>query len=55
MHNEELNNLYSSPSKIKMTKSWSMRWAGHVAQRGGTRGMHIGFWSEGQTTRKTKT
>jgi len=30
LHNEELNNLYSSPNIIWMTKSRRMRWAGHV-------------------------
>jgi hypothetical protein len=33
-HNEELHNLYSSPSIIRMVKSWRMRWAGHVARIG---------------------
>jgi hypothetical protein len=32
LHNEELYNLYSSPSIIRMIKSWRMRWAGHVAR-----------------------
>jgi hypothetical protein len=27
LHNEELHNLYSSPSIIKVTKSKRMRWA----------------------------
>jgi hypothetical protein len=31
LHNEELHNLYSSPSIIRVTKSRRMRWAGHVA------------------------
>jgi hypothetical protein len=31
LHNEELHNLYSSPSIIRMIKSKRMRWAGHVA------------------------
>jgi hypothetical protein len=31
----ELGNLYSSPSIIRMIKSKSVRWAGHVAQKGG--------------------
>jgi hypothetical protein len=30
LHNEELHNLYSSPSVIRMIKSRRMRWAGHV-------------------------
>jgi hypothetical protein len=34
LHNEELHNLYSSPSKIRIIKSMSMRWAGHVARMG---------------------
>jgi hypothetical protein len=33
-HTEELNNLYSPPSIIRMIKSWTMRWAGHVAHMG---------------------
>jgi hypothetical protein len=43
LHNEELHNLYSSPSIIRMTKSRKMRWAGHVA-RMWTMGMHIRYW-----------
>jgi hypothetical protein len=34
LHNEELHNLYSSPSIIRMTKSMKMRLAGHVARMG---------------------
>jgi hypothetical protein len=34
IHNEELHNLYSSPSIIRMIKLRSMRWAGHVARTG---------------------
>jgi hypothetical protein len=34
LHNEELHNLYSSPSIIRMIKSRKMRWAGPVAQLG---------------------
>jgi hypothetical protein len=30
LHNEELHNLYSLPSIIRMTKSRKMRWAGYV-------------------------
>jgi hypothetical protein len=32
LHNEELHNLYSSPSIIRMIKSRRMRMAGHVAR-----------------------
>jgi hypothetical protein len=34
LHNEEIYNLYSSPSIIRMIKSRRMRWAGHVARMG---------------------
>jgi hypothetical protein len=33
-HNEELHDLYSSPSIIRIMKARRMRWAGHVAQMG---------------------
>jgi hypothetical protein len=35
LHNEELHNLYCSPSTIRIIKSRGMRWAGHVARIGG--------------------
>jgi hypothetical protein len=47
VHNEELHNLYCSPSIIRIIKSRRMRLAGHVA-RMGRRGMHVGFWWERQ-------
>jgi hypothetical protein len=31
LHNEELHNLYCSPSILRMIKSRRMRWAGNVA------------------------
>jgi hypothetical protein len=34
LHNEELHNFYSSPSKIRMLETRGMRWGGHVAQMG---------------------
>jgi hypothetical protein len=34
LHNEELQNLYFSPSIIRMIKSRRMRWGGHVARMG---------------------
>jgi hypothetical protein len=40
LHNEELNNLYSSPSIVRVVKSRRMRWAGHVARMGEGRGVH---------------
>jgi hypothetical protein len=32
LHNEELHNLYSSPSIIRMIKSRRMKWAEHAAR-----------------------
>jgi hypothetical protein len=32
LHNEELNDLYSSPNAVRVIKSRRMRWAGHVAR-----------------------
>ena len=32
LHNEELNDLYSSPSIVRVVKSRRMRWAGHVVR-----------------------
>jgi hypothetical protein len=50
LHNEELHNLYSSPSIIRIIKSRRMRWAGHVGQIG-RKGIHIGYWWESQKKR----
>jgi hypothetical protein len=50
LHNEELHNLRSSASIIRIIKSRRMRWAGHVA-RVGRRGMHVDFWWESQKER----
>jgi hypothetical protein len=55
LHNEELHDLYSSPSIIIMMKSRRRRWAGDVT-RMGRRGMHgILVGKPEKTTRKTKT
>jgi hypothetical protein len=51
VHNEELHDVYSSPSIIKIIKSRRMRWAGHVARIWETRNAFRGR----ETTRKTKT
>jgi hypothetical protein len=40
LHNEELNDLYSSPNIIRVIKSRSIRWAGHVARMGERRGSY---------------
>ena len=38
-HNK-INVLYSSPNIVQVTKSRSMRWAGHVARMGEERGVY---------------
>jgi hypothetical protein len=40
LHNEELNDLYSSPNIVRMIKSRRMRWAGHVERMGEERGLY---------------
>ena len=40
LHNEELNDLYSSPNIVRVIKSRRMRWAGHVTRMGEERGMY---------------
>jgi hypothetical protein len=50
LHNEELRDLYSSPSIIRMIKSRGMRLTGHVT-RMWRRGVHVGYWWESQKER----
>jgi hypothetical protein len=40
LHNEELHNVYSSPSIIRIIQSRRMRWAGHVARMGEKRNVY---------------
>jgi hypothetical protein len=42
LHNEELHDLYSSPTIVRVIKSRRMRWAGHVVWMGGE--ACTGFW-----------
>jgi hypothetical protein len=45
VHNEELNDLYSSLNITRVIKSRRMRWVGHVVRTG--RGeVYTGFWWE---------
>jgi len=40
LHNEELNDFYSSPNIVRVIKSRRMRWAGHVAHMDGEMGLY---------------
>jgi len=40
LHNEELNDLYSSPNNVPVIKSRRMRWAGYLARMGEERGVY---------------
>ena len=40
LHDEELNDLYSSPSIVQVIKSRGMRWAGHVASMWERKGVY---------------
>ena len=40
LHNEEINDLYSSPNIVRVIKSRRMRWAGHVARISEERGVY---------------
>ena len=40
LHNEELNDLCCSPDIIRVIKSRTMRWVGHVARMGERRGVY---------------
>jgi hypothetical protein len=40
LHNEELNDLYSSTNIVRVIKSKRMRWAGHVARTSEERVMY---------------
>ena len=43
LHNEELNDLKSSPNIVRVIKSRKMIWAGHVARMGEERGVYRGL------------
>ena len=40
LHNEELNDLYTSPNILRVIKSRRMRWARHVARMDEERGVY---------------
>jgi len=43
LHNEEINDLYSSPNIVRVIKSRRMRWAEHVSRMGEERGAYRVF------------
>jgi hypothetical protein len=43
LHNEERNELFSSPNIVRVIKSRRMRWAENVERMGETRGVMQGF------------
>jgi hypothetical protein len=40
LHEEELNDLYTSPNIVRLKKSRRLRWAGHVARMDEKRGVY---------------
>ena len=44
LHNEELNDLYSSPNIVRVIKSRRMRLAGHVTRMSEERGCIESWW-----------
>jgi hypothetical protein len=50
LHNEELRDLYSSPSIIRIIKSRRMKWAGHLERMGEKRNAYS-YWWESQRER----
>jgi hypothetical protein len=57
LHNEELRDLYSSPSIIIIIKSRRTRWAGHVVRMGEKRNAYrlLEGKPEEKETKKNKT
>jgi len=51
LHNEELNDLYSSPNIIQVIKLRRMRWAGHVAYIGERQGIYRVFMGKSEGKR----
>jgi hypothetical protein len=46
LRNEELHNLYSSPSIIRIIKSKKMRWVGHVARMREKKNAYWHWWGQ---------
>jgi hypothetical protein len=54
LHKEELHDLYSSPSIIRIIKSRRLRWAGHVARMGEKRNVYRLFVGKPKGNRKLR-
>jgi len=50
LHNEELNDLHSSPKIVRVIKSSRKRWAGHVARKVERRILGFGGDTRGKET-----
>jgi hypothetical protein len=48
LHNEKLHNSYASPNIIRVIKSRTVRWAGHVACMGDMRSAYKGLGLDGK-------
>jgi hypothetical protein len=46
LHNDESHSLYSSPNIVRVIKSRTLRWGGHVARMGEGE-VFTGFWLGG--------
>jgi hypothetical protein len=55
LHNEELRDLYSSPSIIRIIKSTRVRWTGYVARMGEEKKNAYREARRKETTGNTKT
>ena len=52
-HNEELNDLYSSPNVVRVFKSIRSKWVGHVERMGKKRGVYKVLMRKHQRKRPT--
>jgi hypothetical protein len=53
LHNEELNDLYSSPTIVRVIRSRRMGWTGHVARMGAGKRLVQGFVGQIRRERAT--
>jgi len=53
LHNEELNDLYSSPNIVRVITSRRIRGARHVARMGEMRGVLGSWWGNRRETGET--